>query len=51
VTPSGVIRYCGVAALAVWVAGVGGAFSATVNWTALVVGVALVALGRFAGAD
>jgi hypothetical protein len=44
-------RYLGVAALAVWVVGVGGAFSATVNWTALVVGVALVGLGRLAGAD
>jgi len=45
------LRYGGVAVLAVWVAGVSGAFSATVNWAALVAGVALVALGRLAGAD
>lgn len=51
VTRSGVVRYGGVAALALWVAGVSGAFSATVNWTALVLGVALVALSGFAGAD
>jgi hypothetical protein len=44
-------RYGGVAALAVWLVGVSGAFSATVNWAALLVGVALVALGRLAGAD
>lgn len=50
-TLSGAVRYGGVVALALWVAGVSGAFSATVNWTALVLGVALVALSGFAGAD
>ena len=48
---SGVVRYGGAAALAVWVAGVSGAFGATVNWTALALGVALVALSGLAGAD
>jgi hypothetical protein len=46
VTPSGVVRFGGVAALALWVAGVSGAFGATVNWTALAIGVGLVALSR-----
>jgi len=41
-----VVRYGGVAALAAWVAGVSGAFGPTVNWTALLLGVALVALSR-----
>jgi hypothetical protein len=51
VTLSGVVRYGGAVALAVWVAGVSGAFGPTVNWTALVAGVLLVALGGLAGAD
>ena len=47
----GLARAGGVAALAVWVAGVGGLFGPVVNWTALTAGVALVGLGRLAGAD
>lgn len=41
-----ILRYGGATSLAVWLAGVSGAFGPTVNWTALVVGVALIALGR-----
>jgi hypothetical protein len=50
VTPSGVVRYGGVAALALWVAGVSGVFSASVNWTALALGVGLVAVSRLVDA-
>jgi hypothetical protein len=45
------VRVAGVASLAVWLAGVAGAFGPTVNWTALAVGVGLVALSGLAGAD
>jgi hypothetical protein len=51
-----IIRLGGVASLAVWLAGVSGAldwvpFSPTENWTALVIGLALLALGGLAGSD
>jgi hypothetical protein len=44
-------RLAGAASLAIWVAGVGGVFGPTVNWTALAAGVGLVALSGVAGAD
>jgi hypothetical protein len=51
-----VSRYGGIASLAVWLAGVSGAldwvpFTATDNWTALVIGLGLLALGGAAGSD
>jgi hypothetical protein len=46
-----VISSAGATSLAIWVAGVSGAFGPVVNWTALAVGVGLVALSRLAAAD
>jgi hypothetical protein len=48
---AGLLRLGGIFALAVWVAGVSGAFGPALNWTALVIGAGLVALSGFAGAD
>jgi hypothetical protein len=42
-------RLGGVAALALWLLGVSGAFGPAVNWTALAVGVALIAASGLSG--
>jgi hypothetical protein len=44
-------RLGGVAALALWLVGVSGAFSPAVNWTAITVGVALIAASDLSDSD